>query len=81
MKWTIAIQLSILWEMYITLSPTDNFGKTGCTPKIFGAKFRYEIFAPQMHCSNLKTTPYLPGGTFFVIFSCGFSCDFANQYL
>ena len=26
-----------------TLSPTDNFGKTGCTPKIFWGNFRHEF--------------------------------------
>ena len=41
-----AIQLAIAQScsvILVTPSPTDNLGKTGCTPKIFWGNFMYEF--------------------------------------
>ena len=55
---------------------------THCPPQtILGKQGALQIFWGKCIAQTEKTTPYLPGGTFFVIFSYGFSCDFANQYL
>ena len=73
-------KIYIKLEYYAHCPPQTILGKQGALQKIFG-----EILGMNFCSSNallkLKNNTLFTRWNFFVIFSCGFSCDFANQYL
>ena len=66
------------------LNLSNEFEEQKLIPKVAQKNFG-EILGMNLCFLNallkLKNKAYLPSGNFLVIFSCGFSCDFANQYL
>ena len=60
--------------------PQTILEKRGALQKTFGQLLVW-VFAPQIHCSNLKTTPYLPGWTFFCDFFMWFFLWFCKSVL
>ena len=61
--------------------PHRQSWKNGVHSKKFFGQLLVWVFAPQIHCSNLKTTPYLPGWTFFCDFFMWFFLWFCKSVL
>ena len=61
--------------------PHRQSWKNGVHYKKFFGQLLVWGFAPQIHCSNLKTMPYLPGWTFFCDFFMWFFLWFCKSVL